>query len=103
MWLYPAQIMSNSGTALLGIGRGAGPDRAEEAIYDAINTPLLQGHAIQVGTWVDLLDEFNTWPVSRLFTCIVLAVRLCSLAWIAPAAAPAHKWMQLMCYALACL
>lgn len=42
------QIMSNSGTALLGIGRGAGPDRAEEAILDAINTPLLQGHAIQV-------------------------------------------------------
>lgn len=42
------QIMSNSGTALLGIGRGAGPNRAEEAIYDAINTPLLQGHAIQV-------------------------------------------------------
>jgi hypothetical protein len=40
--------MSNSGTALLGIGRGSGPDRAEEAIYDAINTPLLQGHAIQV-------------------------------------------------------
>lgn len=41
--------MSNSGTALLGIGRGTGPDRAEEAILDAINTPLLQGHAIQVG------------------------------------------------------
>lgn len=49
MALPPLQIMSNSGTALLGIGRGAGPDRAEEAIYDAINTPLLQGHAIQVG------------------------------------------------------
>lgn len=48
-WLsFAMQIMSNSGTALLGIGRGAGPDRAEEAIYDAINTPLLQGHAIQV-------------------------------------------------------
>lgn len=45
-------IMSNSGTALLGIGRGCGPDRAEEAIYDAINTPLLQGHAIQSATGI---------------------------------------------------
>lgn len=45
-------IMSNSGTALLGIGRGAGPNRAEEAIYDAINTPLLQGHAIQSATGI---------------------------------------------------
>jgi hypothetical protein len=101
MWLYPAQIMSNSGTALLGIGRGAGPDRAEEAIYDAINTPLLQGHAIQVGTWVCLLDEFNTWP-------LVAAVHMrCATVQSAMdntcSSTRTQIWMQLMCCALACL
>jgi hypothetical protein len=55
------QIMSNSGTALLGIGRGCGPDRAEEAIYDAINTPLLQGHAIQVGAAFSELLSGSSW------------------------------------------
>jgi hypothetical protein len=84
MWLYPTvQIMSNSGTALLGIGRGAGPDRAEEAIYDAINTPLLQGHAIQVGAHNCLLDGLTLWcllgaPHVR-HSCWHCHVHLCEL------------------------
>lgn len=34
-------IMSNSGSALMGIGRGTGEKRAEEAARQAINSPLL--------------------------------------------------------------
>jgi cell division protein FtsZ len=36
------QIMSNAGTALMGIGVGSGENRAEQAIKNAINSPLLE-------------------------------------------------------------
>jgi cell division protein FtsZ len=35
-------IMSNAGTALMGIGTGTGDHRAEQAIKNAINSPLLE-------------------------------------------------------------
>eukprot|EP00775_Hariotina_reticulata_P002905 gene2905-3193_t len=35
-------VMSNSGTAMLGVGCGAGPDRALQAAYAATNAPLIQ-------------------------------------------------------------
>ncbi len=36
------RVMSNSGVAIIGIGRGAGEDRAMNAINDAMNSPLLE-------------------------------------------------------------
>eukprot|EP00879_Flechtneria_rotunda_P028899 GHRR01031134.1.p1 GENE.GHRR01031134.1~~GHRR01031134.1.p1 ORF type:complete len:434 (+),score=165.99 GHRR01031134.1:498-1799(+) len=35
-------VMRNSGTAMLGVGSGAGPDRAYQAAYGATNAPLIQ-------------------------------------------------------------
>jgi len=35
-------IMSNAGSALMGIGRGSGENRAIEAAKQAINSPLLE-------------------------------------------------------------
>lgn len=35
-------ILSNSGTAMLGVGCAAGPDRAEQAAYAAVSAPLIQ-------------------------------------------------------------
>lgn len=78
------QIMSNSGTALLGIGRGSGPDRAEEAIYDAINTPLLQGHTIQVGTGTSVILTQQ----QQLAQCAAL----CKGCRMSSAAGPGDPW-----------
>ncbi len=36
------KVMYNSGTAMLGIGSGAGPDRAEKALAMALDSPLLE-------------------------------------------------------------
>lgn len=36
---------------MLGVGYGSGPDRAEEAAYNAINTPLINNNVIEVGAW----------------------------------------------------
>lgn len=35
-------VMHNSGTAMLGVGYGVGPDRALQAAYGATNAPLIQ-------------------------------------------------------------
>lgn len=35
-------VMRNSGTAMLGVGYGVGPDRALQAAYGATNAPLIQ-------------------------------------------------------------
>jgi hypothetical protein len=42
------QIIQGSGTAMLGVGYGSGPDRAEEAAFNAINTPLINNNVIEV-------------------------------------------------------
>lgn len=36
------KVMQNSGVSLMGIGTASGPDRVEEAVREALNSPLLQ-------------------------------------------------------------
>lgn len=40
-------VMTNSGDALMGLAKASGPDRAEKAIKEALNSPLLINNSIE--------------------------------------------------------
>lgn len=71
-------VMSNSGTAMLGVGSSSGKNRAEEAAIQAASAPLIE-RSIEQATGIvynitggsDLtLQEVNT--VSQVCTCALL-------------------------------
>ena len=58
-------IMHNGGLALIGIGEGEGPNKVEEAVESAINSPLLEGSNISgarrmlITVWVSEDTQFQ--------------------------------------------
>lgn len=61
------RIMENSGVALIGIGRGSGDDRAEQAIQSAITSPLLEDTDIYGAKGVVLYISYgNTFKMREL-------------------------------------
>ncbi len=58
-------IMHNGGLALIGIGEGEGPNKVEEAVDNAINSPLLEGSTISgarrllITVWVSEDTQFQ--------------------------------------------
>lgn len=75
-------VMKDSGVALLGIGRASGENRIEEAIQQALNSPLLNHNNIYgaTGVLVNLLwgnDDFEIKELKSITTALAKATGNC--------------------------
>ncbi len=68
------KIMTGAGDAIMGIGVGSGENRSEEAVKQAINSPLLEETTIQNATGVLLNircpEDFTTEEMDRITSMI---------------------------------
>ena len=71
-------VMNNKGMALMGIGAAKGPDRAHQAVAQAISSPLLEDISIQGATGIivnvtggDTLSLKEVHAISSLLTGVV--------------------------------
>ena len=59
-------VLSNSGNAIMGYAKANGEDRAEKAIKDAINSPLMDNNDIKGAKKVLLLIHEGNKPVKGI-------------------------------------
>lgn len=80
------RVMSNSGVAIIGIGKGAGENRASQAIQEAMNSPLLEDADIFGAKGVVLYITYGTGIKMRELDMITDCVQAqtqtdCEIIW----------------------